>query len=418
MPPGEAVRDFYRRCRAREAGPFCELARLLGDGLARGPAPEGELPARGCVVDKAGAVHCAGPSGAGLQGDGGAPTHGPTQAHRAALPPARSVSAGGKHACAVTQDGEIFCWGLRQGFPPGQPRFPHEGQARQRAQGRSGELCVLLAGGEVHCRAASATVMYRQPGLGPVVELTDGDSAGVCARSEAGEVSCWTPETPPRPVDGLVAARLVDGASCALDRDGDVACWGSGEILWARKVAGLGKVKQAFSTDLSGQGHEGPSACALNERGEIRCWGVVEKRWEYRGKRRMQPDDELVNVSRKTPVVIPGGTGVDEVISGCVRRGDGTIALLRAVCDGRVCPLRVETPRPAVRVERLVSQYQCSGVLADGRQISLSGMMTRGTGPAPRLPMEVAYVGPEPPVEPPADPFAAGTPTPQRVFAP
>lgn len=72
-----------------------------------------------CVLNEAGEVWCWGSNYFGELGDGsdrsscdgGCPGLKPKTGHRAKLPPARQISANGAQVCAVTDAGEVWCWG-------------------------------------------------------------------------------------------------------------------------------------------------------------------------------------------------------------------------------------------------------------------------------------------------------------------
>lgn len=167
-----------------------------------------------CALAQSGEIWCWGTHENGLLGTGGsAPTAVPVQIQ--GLPaPARQLSVGFAHACAVLQDDRIACWGSGQLGDGGYMQSP---------------VPVVVASSE----------SFEQV----VASLSHS-----CARNVAGEVFCWGspwrgqlgtgPEnrnvlaTIPRPV-ALQAVDLAaapdSSTTCALDAQGDAWCWGANE---------------------------------------------------------------------------------------------------------------------------------------------------------------------------------------------
>jgi alpha-tubulin suppressor-like RCC1 family protein len=122
------------------------------------------------------------------------------------------LSAGGKHACAVLEDGAVQCWGANE-----------YGQ---------------LGDGTTTDSRVPALVQ----GLPPAAEVRAG-ATHTCARLKNKTVACWgdnrahqlvngtsKPSARPLPVQGLtgIAELAVGGDSgCARTGDGEVRCWGA-----------------------------------------------------------------------------------------------------------------------------------------------------------------------------------------------
>jgi alpha-tubulin suppressor-like RCC1 family protein len=92
-------------------GSSAPAAQVVLPGVARAISAGGEFA---CALLANGAVWCWGADGSGQLGDGG-PVPGPATfapTAQAALPgPARAVTAGALHACALLGDGTLRCWG-------------------------------------------------------------------------------------------------------------------------------------------------------------------------------------------------------------------------------------------------------------------------------------------------------------------
>jgi alpha-tubulin suppressor-like RCC1 family protein len=159
-----------------------------------------------------------------------------TTAHRVDVPPSARVEAGPLGACALTREGEVYCWGGN-----------HRGQT---GTGATSEPPLMPT---------------RVPGLQDVVDVSLGEAHG-CAVTNDGAVYCWgnneagelgipasSPRAEPVRVWGLPDIIEVSaGASftCAVDTMSSAWCWGSnsgrlgdgtrsGEVLcWGDNQAG------------------------------------------------------------------------------------------------------------------------------------------------------------------------------------
>ena len=215
------------------------------------PPPAGRFAAvavgieRACAVPVgAGEVSCWGPGAADEQH---APPSGAYTAisigesHERADPDnyTRTFS---QHACALRADGEVVCWGDDDN---GKIRVPPErlGAAPYRAVTAGGEhTCALRANGEILCWGDNTYGQTEAPD-GTYTAITAG-RWHTCALAAEGDASCWgdgvtadvgdgppdidppvgTANTapPPGPFTAISAGAYH---TCALDTDGEVACW-------------------------------------------------------------------------------------------------------------------------------------------------------------------------------------------------
>ncbi|MCC6620056.1 MAG: hypothetical protein IT385_02305 [Deltaproteobacteria bacterium] len=226
--------------RPHRYGPFDHPVQLVvGEGHA-------------CVLEESGAVACWGGVNLGGQiGDGTTVArHAP--ARPVGLPAVRAMTAGRWHTCGTTCDGDVFCWGQVDDGPyETRPKLLEAlpGEALSVAAGRS-HTCAVMANGTAFCwgeiggegwSASSAPAQVL--GVSGIVELSGGDSFG-CARLATGEVWCfgrersdgvlgqgkWVPGERTVRIDGIsdaVALSSRDRFTCALERSGDLVCWGS-----------------------------------------------------------------------------------------------------------------------------------------------------------------------------------------------
>lgn len=180
------------------------------------------------------------------------------------------MSLGGFHSCAVSDRGNLRCWG-------------------RDTNGASGGVERRDAG--AHAEAiASALVPFARP----VVEVSSG-LAHDCALDKLGEVSCWgvwKPAPHPRTWQGVVqilslgapAKHVVagDDHSCVLMASGDIRCWGGGRTgaLGYGNSADVGDDEdpaEAGNVSIGGSALQvvigDGFTCALLDSHRVRCWG-------------------------------------------------------------------------------------------------------------------------------------------------
>jgi len=190
----------------------------------------------------------------------------------------RGLSAGLAHACGVTSGGQILCWG-NQEF------------------GRLGNGSVATGSA-----LPAALVPGAQIPAGAWIQVAAG-AQHACGLTAAGEVWCWGSDLNgqlgddasqhdyphPRPVDfaqveppearAMVQIATSHTASCSLNAQGQVFCWGKippeeDPVLprWVDSVA-LEEGDQAFTSLSAGSRH----VCGLTAGGRAYCWGVNDR---------------------------------------------------------------------------------------------------------------------------------------------
>jgi len=286
------------------AAPFTAVA--AGDGFT-------------CALDVAGAAFCWGANEFGELGGG------TTRRYTATLAPVRvrtterfrTLSVGASHACAVTLDSGVACWGWNASAQLGDgsrlnraaPTRVGNGSPYAAVSAGAFHTCALRSNGAAYCWGDNR---YGQ--LGPdsssaanMPRAVGGDlsfvaiSAGVlhtCGVTSDGAAYCWGDNragqlgisqengagsaTPTR-VAGTVAFAAVsagDRHTCGLARGGALYCWGSNEVGQLGTGDAVGRDEPtlvagglAFRTVDSGGNH----TCAVAVGGTLYCWGGNER---------------------------------------------------------------------------------------------------------------------------------------------
>lgn len=196
--------------------------------------------------------------------------------------PTRDIDTGYYHACAVTLDGEVWCWGANDHGNLGVPD--------------TGERCVTTVLPDAP--AACATTPVRATRVGttagiPVVQVAVG-LGHTCVRGHEGAVYCWGANHSGQIGDGTVIGMDVDvvlgglvleGAidlqagrdhTCALLGDGRIACWGADYLGELGDGGGGPRTTPVYVAGIDdavtiaiGDSH----GCALHEDGGVSCWG-------------------------------------------------------------------------------------------------------------------------------------------------
>jgi alpha-tubulin suppressor-like RCC1 family protein len=223
-----------------------------------------------CALTESGALYCWGNNAEGALGQGEGSAVGRSSATPLLVPlaqPARQVSVGQGHVCAIGQDGELLCWGrgknLQLGVapPPGdqlRTPTPVAGGASYRHVGAGQEYtCAVRTDGRLACWGTNfegrlGNGMSRGQVLEPTPVGEDADYLEVhatwfhsCALRAGGSLMCWgrntegqlglgdtTLRTSPEPVvpagEAWGAVAVGRFHTCAL-RGGAVYCWGENE---------------------------------------------------------------------------------------------------------------------------------------------------------------------------------------------
>ena len=239
-----------------------------------------------CVLKGAGGVQCLGANNAGQLGNDS------TTDSRAPVDVAglgsgvRAIAAGGFHTCALTDAGDVSCWGSNEYGQVGTETSTNSslpvavaGLSRVTAIA-AGDLhtCALTVEGGVTCwgyrgsGGSGSAVPVDRPDLASGVVAISAGHEESCALTTADAVKCWggfdggpaveVPGLEP----GIAAISGRFGQTCALATSGSVRCWGKFREDGPSEIVGL--AGGVTSISMGGQ-----HACALMRGGAVRCWG-------------------------------------------------------------------------------------------------------------------------------------------------
>ncbi|HJL28464.1 MAG TPA: hypothetical protein RMI62_05310, partial [Polyangiaceae bacterium LLY-WYZ-15_(1-7)] len=194
---------------------------------------------------------------------------------------AARFDTGETHACAVTNDGKLVCWGSA-----GNGKL---GNGDARSLHVAAEVIPAIAQ-----LSAEPSSLDEFPAAEGELELTRGISVGshqVCGVKEDGQVFCFgqgsdgrlglgstraNPSSGDMHVPGISDAVQVStglGRSCALRKNGTVACWGriDGQVSTSLPMAIEG-IDDAKAIDVGGSAHS-MVLCAIHQDGGVSCIG-------------------------------------------------------------------------------------------------------------------------------------------------
>ena len=246
-----------------------------------------------CALLSDGTVECWGLNYPGLLGAGPSTGSRSTPEPVSGITSAAAISLGDRHACALLDDGTVWCWGAASvptsgtAFGTAPAPVPGLTDVEQIAAGFR-HTCAVRASGRVSCWGFNASGELGDGSLSASADPVDvvglGDAVAVsagagysCALRSTQSLVCWGFERPGelRPVRDIPDPTGVwsDGWwSCATTAGGAAFCW-SGAIpgtlrgLPARWAEGA----VAFAV---GVGDLGQNACAIRGAGEVTCYGT------------------------------------------------------------------------------------------------------------------------------------------------
>lgn len=263
-----------------------------------------------CAVTNTGGVKCWGSNNYGQLGDGTTTSRTTATSVVGLDAPIKTVATGGSHTCAITQSGDVRCWGLDTSGQLGDGGTTNQ-TVPVTVPNLTG-VTALAVGGAHTCALTSGTVECW--GSGSSGQLGDGNatnsntpvdtglttavaiSAGTtfsCAVLGDGTAKCWgfnsfksvgdgttTNRTVPTTVKDVSTATAISSGvlhSCIVTSAGGVQCWGrnsSGQVGSGTATPTSDPVTVAGLTGVTGITANSGHSCALLEGGGISCWGA------------------------------------------------------------------------------------------------------------------------------------------------
>lgn len=278
-----------------------------------------------CAVTSDGNVWCWGSNAEGQLGDRGAGELSRVPLRVPGVSGARAVVVGMHHACALIDDGSVLCWGSNERGQLGDGTFEQ----------RDGPVAVTLS-----------------PADAQELQASDGTT---CARRSTGILHCWGAQavgdgtmddsSVPRPVAlGRVSLSVGGGAlHCAIADD--AYCWGTSASLlrgdasgpWYRPtvipappLADLVELAAfSFLTRFSTI-QFGAHACALLVGGGVSCWGT---NWAGElGNGTTESSDVPLSVE----LPLPATTVAVGTLHSCAALQDGSVSCWGANAGGQL----------------------------------------------------------------------------------
>lgn len=247
-----------------------------------------------CGVTIDGIVYCWGINNSGQVGDGNWTANVPVSSPvmiAAPDPTTRfsSVATGGAHSCAVTVDGEVYCWGRAYagqlglgsdlGAPPHEPceggnicvpspsLVPQSGVVESITAGKN-HTCARITDSEIYC--------WGRGDLGQLAAPAATPCAAVGGSQELSELCSFTPQR--SFVEEFVILSARGDHTCGLTGGGSLYCWGlgssgqigNGQVGGADRPALVSAPQQfAFLEVAAGGSH----TCGRSTSALLLCWG-------------------------------------------------------------------------------------------------------------------------------------------------
>lgn len=324
-----------------------------------------------CVLISNGYVYCWGSNIWGQLGDGTYDST--TQKNKGVrvstggyLTGVTSISAGSGHACALKNDGTVWCWGLN-GYGQlgnGSPWWENSNVAVE-VTGLSGVTAIDAGWSHTCARKSNGTVWCW--GLDSSFQLGVPETLELCNGQR-----CRTTPVQVTGLGGAVEVSAGESHTCARRSDSTVWCWGSdqygqlGQGTWGGgghvPVQVTGGITNADAIDV-GRGH----TCAVLKVGTVKtvkCWGRNDM--GQLGKTTTETC-AFATLCSTTPVQVTGLAGAVEVAAGfghtCARLGNNQVKCWGNNYYGQLGNGTNDDSTTPVTVEKKVGDTPLEGVL-------------------------------------------------------
>ncbi len=214
----------------------------------------------------------------------------------------KEVHPGFSNSCAISSDGDAYCWGRTAFFSSSSSREELRPVLMERdvssySLGAS-HRCVIRGSGALACRgrndkgqvgAEGSTAEWRDVGLDAVQVSAGGFHT--CAVERSGWLSCWGDNErgqvgigppavrafrPERVLPDVVHVSAGQFHTCAVQRNGQAWCWG--DIRFARTGPTRHLTPVMVLDDVLTVESNFGTSCGLRRNQELWCWGVNSDR--------------------------------------------------------------------------------------------------------------------------------------------
>jgi alpha-tubulin suppressor-like RCC1 family protein len=210
-----------------------------------------------------------------------------------------AVAPGAEHSCGIGTDAALYCWGgnahlalglgsIEWAYRTDRPALVDGTRRYTAVAADDGWACALTDQGEVYCWGKQGALATSPV---PFVALGVG-TEGACGLTAAGDAYCWglnghgelgvgdtNPRTlPERVVSSAVFSQISTGGhhTCAVADDGAAYCWGSnshGQLGITGTTATTTPTPVATAERFAAITAGGTHTCGITTTGVAMCWG-------------------------------------------------------------------------------------------------------------------------------------------------
>jgi alpha-tubulin suppressor-like RCC1 family protein len=267
-----------------------------------------------CAVTVGGGVKCWGANEYGQLGDGTITQRGSPVDVIGLSAGVQVVASGSYHTCALTDEGDVKCWGAMYGDEP--TVGGSYGTEPIEIDGLDGEV-IAIAAGDDHTCALTETGGVQCWGFNYDGQLGNG-----------GNTDSFTPVEVFGLAKGVSAITAGYGFTCALKEQGGVKCWGSNryyqlgegkEPCYNDKFRNIKKPVDVFglSSGIKTISAGIYIACGVTDNGGVKCWGWWPPGVLDRSSKDCNKPGDVIVLEKKVSAVAVG----DEHICGIIASG-------------------------------------------------------------------------------------------------
>lgn len=244
------------------------------------------------------------------------------------------LSSGANHTCALSRDGQVWCWGDNQAGQIDdsgtrriiEPRLRTDIPAAEQIQSTNTQTCAMTQAGDVWCWGAYRGLL-NMPLSQPAAMLRGSLHTDMCARFVDTSVQCWGDT---REVRSIAVAGVTDVAvgyqyECVLLQAAQVLCRGDNQFGQIAADSDVTVSNDYLMVALGAKTHSLSAGdfhfCAAWQQGKLRCWG--------RNLEGQLGDPSVSGLRESSEPVNPAINGIIDMVAAgnhtCVIRYDRTV---------------------------------------------------------------------------------------------